>query len=110
MCGCPGSCFIEHKVAAMESTSAFPESTRAPLKGDVDVFNGVRVQAKLLDVSEQAFGELLQESLSIWTEECRTGVWLMVPNTKARCVSVLGVRSRSSDFVLTHFFPHLLTQ
>ena len=65
----------------------FPPTEEAPLSSvsEVDIFNGIKVRAKLLapNLDAIAFGSLLEESLKVWTREERTGVWVFVPNSKS---------------------------
>lgn len=68
----------------------FPPTEEAPLSSvsEVDIFNGIKVRAKLLapNLDAIAFGSLLEESLKVWTREERTGVWVFVPNPKSSLI------------------------
>ncbi len=73
----------------MSSSSPVDSTSGAPLKGSVDVFNGVKVDCKLLSTSQaegETFRGLLSESIRVWKEEKRTGVWLMIPNDVASLI------------------------
>ncbi|XP_017272889.1 nucleoside diphosphate-linked moiety X motif 6 [Kryptolebias marmoratus] len=87
---------VYRKVCAQTGARSFSRAVTgvtggSGLTGDVDRFGGVTVDLARVglpgDISEDAFGRILQGSLARWKSEGKQAVWLRVPISLTRCAA-----------------------